>query len=330
MANQYDFLVFIGRFQPFHQGHYYVIEQALKQAKQVIILIGSANTPRTIKNPFSFDERAWVISQSFDHDKRLICLPIDDDLYNDDKWLKSIQNAVYSIAGDTPDHKIALIGHSKDASSYYLSLFPQWQFEQLPNFAGLSATPMRREYFLLGKLDKNLPKASSDFLVQFLVTDEYARLKNDYHHIITYRQAWQNAPYPPVFVTADALVVQAGHVLVVERGGDYGQGLLALAGGFLDQGESLLECAIRELFEETGLLIDKTTLKASQTFDMPERSLRGRTVTTVFHFELFGTTLPQVMGGDDANQAFWLPLGQLDGKKMFEDHYSIIKKMLGL
>lgn len=42
---QFDYLVFIGRFQPFHLGHKSVIDQALTLAKDVIILIGSANLP---------------------------------------------------------------------------------------------------------------------------------------------------------------------------------------------------------------------------------------------------------------------------------------------
>ncbi|OPH39023.1 ADP-ribose pyrophosphatase, partial [Moraxella equi] len=82
--------------------------------------------------------------------------------------------------------------------------------------------------------------------------------------------------------------------------------------------------------EETGLIISPNALKASHTFDAPDRSVRGRTVTTVFYFELTGDKLPDVAGGDDASLAFWLPLGKLDGRMMFEDHYSVITKMLGL
>ena len=87
---------------------------------------------------------------------------------------------------------------------------------------------------------------------------------------------------------------------------------------------------MRELQEETGLIVNPNALKSSHTFDAPERSIRGRTITTVFYFELMGDDLPDVVGGDDANRAFWLPLGELDGRMMFEDHYSIITKMLGL
>ncbi|MGB3620855.1 MAG: adenylyltransferase/cytidyltransferase family protein, partial [Ketobacter sp.] len=57
----YDFLVFIGRFQPFHKGHLSVIEAGLKQAKQLIILCGSAHQPRSARNPWSPPEREAMI-----------------------------------------------------------------------------------------------------------------------------------------------------------------------------------------------------------------------------------------------------------------------------
>lgn len=223
-----------------------------------------------------------------------------------------------------------MIGYHKDKSSYYLSLFPHMTQIFADNYEDLSATPMREAYFGQGLIDDNLPTNVVNFLVNFKNSEEFTNLQREHQHILDCQKAWQNAPYPPVFVTADALVVQAGHVLLIERGGEYGRGLYALAGGFLDQNETLLECALRELYEETGLVIDKNTLKDTQIFDKPDRSARGRTVTSVFYFELFGDDLPEVKGGDDANRAFWLPLGELDGTMMFEDHYGVIVKMLGL
>lgn len=337
---QFDYLVFIGRFQPFHHGHEFVVREALKLARTVIMLIGSANSPRTIKNPFSFDEREMMILNAFDNEQkdseRIVCMPIDDTLYNDHQWLKNVGQAVAFIAGDESSAKVGIIGHDKDDSSYYLSLFPNWGFVALPSFENLSATPLRKAYFLGETLangedfyDK-MPKASRVFLERFAQTQDFGDLVREYQHVLDYQKAWQIAPYPPTFVTADALVVQAGHVLLVERGGEYGRGLYALAGGFLDKGETLLACAVRELWEETGLVVNPSTLKSQQMFDASDRSVRGRTLTTVFYFELTGDTLPDVTGSDDASRAFWLPLHELDGRMMFEDHYSIITKMLGL
>ncbi|MCG8482154.1 MAG: adenylyltransferase/cytidyltransferase family protein, partial [Clostridia bacterium] len=44
-TTKFDFLVFIGRFQPFHLGHLAVIERALALSDQVIVLCGSAHQP---------------------------------------------------------------------------------------------------------------------------------------------------------------------------------------------------------------------------------------------------------------------------------------------
>ncbi|UNU74068.1 bifunctional nicotinamide-nucleotide adenylyltransferase/Nudix hydroxylase [Moraxella nasovis] len=326
----FDHLIFIGRFEPFHHGHEFVVREALKHTDHVILLIGSANSPRTIKNPFNFDERQAMILKAFSDEisRKITCLPIDDTLYNDHKWLQNTRQAVASVtqAGD----RIGVIGHQKDDSSYYLSLFPDWEFIALPSFEGLSATPLRQRYFGQGVIDERMPQSSQAFLADFISTPAYANLQAEYRHILAYQKAWEDAPYPPVFVTADMLVVQSGHILLVERGGDYGRGLWAMAGGFLDKDETLHECGLRELAEETSLHLDKSSFKHSHTFDAPDRSARGRTVTTVFYHELQGSSLPDVVGADDATQAFWLPLNKLDGKKMFEDHYSIITKMLGI
>ena len=60
----FDYLVFIGRFEPFHNGHRYVLERALAQARKVIVIVGSAGRPRTTKNPWNAEERAVMIRHS--------------------------------------------------------------------------------------------------------------------------------------------------------------------------------------------------------------------------------------------------------------------------
>ena len=53
----FDYLVFIGRFQPFHLAHMQTIEIALQQSRYVILALGSAQMERNIKNPFLAIER---------------------------------------------------------------------------------------------------------------------------------------------------------------------------------------------------------------------------------------------------------------------------------
>ncbi|TXD96042.1 bifunctional nicotinamide-nucleotide adenylyltransferase/Nudix hydroxylase [Psychrobacter frigidicola] len=334
----YHYLVFIGRFQPFHNGHKAVIEEALKRSNEVIILIGSANLPRSLRNPFSVAERTAMIKGAYSKEEaaRIHCVALDDVLYNDTRWLQYVQAGVRSVTGDLRSD-IGLIGHSKDSSSYYLSLFPHWASISVPSYHNLSATPIRDSY-LMGATptSERTPKSTRKILDNFKKTTEYQQLHEEAGFIDKYKKQWEAAPYPPTFMTADALVVQSGHILLVERRSMPGRGLWALPGGFVDAKETLFDACIRELREETRLKVPEPVLRGSRhsqhTFDDPYRSARGRTITQAFYFQLKNDAkgLPKVKGGDDAAQAFWLPLAELDSKMMFEDHYAIIMKMVGL
>ncbi len=337
-AKHHRYLVFIGRFQPFHSGHKAVIDEALKRSDEVIILIGSANLPRSLRNPFTVAERTAMIKGAYSADQaaRIHCVALDDALYNDTRWLQYVQAGVRSVTNDL-HADIGLIGHSKDSSSYYLSLFPNWASVSVPNYHNLSATPIRDSY-LMGAMPtpERTPESTHNVLNAFKTTDDYKQLHEEAGFIDKYKKQWEAAPYPPTFMTADALVVQSGHILLVERRSMPGRGLWALPGGFLNPKESLFDACIRELREETRLKVPEPVLRGSlhsqHTFDDPYRSARGRTITQAFYIQLKNDAkgLPKVKGGDDAAEAFWLPLAELNAKMMFEDHYAIITKMVGL
>jgi len=53
--------VFVGRFQPFHNGHSVVIKDILKEVDELIIVIGSAQYSHRIDNPFTTGERLTMI-----------------------------------------------------------------------------------------------------------------------------------------------------------------------------------------------------------------------------------------------------------------------------
>jgi len=52
MTYKFDYLVYIGRFQPFHLAHMQTIKIALQQSQYVILALGSAQNERNTKNPF--------------------------------------------------------------------------------------------------------------------------------------------------------------------------------------------------------------------------------------------------------------------------------------
>ncbi len=342
-AYSFDFLVFIGRFQPFHNGHFHVLQTALTQAEHVIVLVGSSYQARDSRNPWTFAEReAQILSAlSAEQGERLIILPLLDDLYNDQNWVSRVQQSVHGVTCRFPPKigrqtpRIGLIGYSKDESSYYLSLFPQWESMNVAAQDNLSSTPIREQFFLHDQISTDLPDAVQHYLDNFRQTTTHQNIVKEWQFIHDYLSGWENTPYPPIFVTVDAVVIQAGHVLLVERKARPGEGLLALPGGFIRPQEKLKDAVIRELREETRIKIPAPVLMGSiireQVFDAPHRSARGRTITHAYLIELKPDRagLAKVKGNDDARQALWMPLGELNPAVLFEDHFHIIKAMVG-
>jgi len=343
MSNKYDAAVFIGRFQPFHVGHESVIREAINQAKEVIVVVGSSFAARNIRNPFTFEERKTMIKSAFPQENVKV-VPVADYPYDDGKWIAAIQTLVSSTMSFTPDPiKVALIGHQKDETSYYLNLFPRWDSISVPNIDDISATDIRKMLFEDGypsKIASLMPARSYTAMADVILKNAtiggaWDILSKEYKMIQDYKKAWEAAPYPPTFMTTDTVVVQSGHVLLVKRGAMPGKGQWALPGGFLNQYEKMLDGAIRELKEETKIKVPVPVLYGSvvkeKVFDAPYRSTRGRTITMAYHIDLgYDNKLPKVKGSDDAEFAKWVPFSEVKREEMFEDHFFIIDYFLNI
>lgn len=335
---KYDIAVVIGRFQPFHNGHEDIIRSALSIANQVIVVIGSANQPRTIKNPFTAAEREQMIMDVFSDGSNIRCVAVEDNLYHDTGWIQSIHQAISA----PEDANIAILGYEKDESSYYLRCFPDWEFVGIDGYTinngrPIDATKIRELMFEnhTHYARPVVPEVVYNRLLDFTCTPDYETLVQEHEYIRMYRRQWEVAPYPVTFFTVDSVVVQSGHLLLVQRRAQPGKGLWALPGGFINQEETALDSAIRELKEETRIKVPPAVLRGSvraeKLFDAPGRSLRGRTITQAFLFELPDQEeLPKVKGSDDAQDARWFPLSKVASMTnvLFEDHASIIRMMV--
>lgn len=344
----FDCLVFIGRFQPPHLGHLAVIHEAIKRARQVIVLIGSAWQARSLRNPWRFEERRDMLRSCFDarDNQRLEIEPLLDALYNDDVWVRDVQRKVRDIArpsqGKLP--RIGLIGASRGQSSYYLSLFPQWESVSVPLVYGISASQIRERLFqssflatdyLATGAEHHLPPKVHQALTTFRQSSAGQQLLEEQNLVEQYRRAWAQAPYPPIFVTVNAVVVQSGHVLLVKRKAAPGKGLFALPGGFINSHERLLDACLRELRERVRLKVPEPVLKGSlrerRLFDEPHRSWRGRSLAEAFYFALRPEQqLPKLKPAKGGDTAQWVALADLEPETLFEDHFFIIQNFLGL
>ena len=128
--------------------------------------------------------------------------------------------------------------------------------------------------------------------------------------------------YPRPSVTTDCVIFGYDgseiKVLLIQRGIEPFKDQWAFPGGFLQMEETSMECAKRELKEETGL--ENAFLQQFHTFTDVDRDPRGR-VITIAYFAL--VKISEVKGGDDASNAAWFSINQIP--KLAFDHDMILR-----
>jgi bifunctional NMN adenylyltransferase/nudix hydrolase len=345
--------VFIGRFQPFHIGHLDVLDSLEGEVDSTLMLVGSSYRPRSWKNPFTFAERkSFIEAGTKDARMPIDVLPLIDTLYNDRAWATNVRTAVKlymrakGLDEDTTD--VVLTGFEKDKSSRYLRWFPEW--EMLASDASthdgdiINATDLRTALFFpmannIGHISGRFGNRQVGVVMDWMNKHpkQCEEIQNEGSYIRKYRDKLAEAEkvfgFPIRINTADAVVIQSGHVLMVRRGVHPGRGTLALPGGHLNPDETAAQGAMRELREETRLDVPPklllNRLRGSKVFDHPERSERGWVRTEAFCFEFEDREeMERVKGGDDAVKALWVPISEITPDEMFEDHFDIVQSFV--
>lgn len=81
----------IGRFQPFHLGHRYLIEQVDEAVDEVVVGIGSAGQSHTRENPFTAGERVHLVQDALEElDVKTYLIPIAD-IERNAMWVTHIE-----------------------------------------------------------------------------------------------------------------------------------------------------------------------------------------------------------------------------------------------
>lgn len=321
--------VVIGRFSPLHNGHIALFEKAVDDNSDLLIIVGSANSARTVNNPFTVEERVGMIKTWFNqpvpfgqgtHD--ITIATVDDSDYDYQWWQNAVMSVIQKVAGGRP---VTVYGHYRDNSSYYLRDVKYHEVGALEN--NVSATSIREQLYTLEKVTNAtkelVPLSTATFLEGFVrKCTEWCFVYNEFDRARTYRSMWSNAKWPPVFITADATVFCGNKVLLIQR---KGTGQWAVPGGFLGQDESVEDCARRELEEETSLKLYGIKPSFSEVFDQPDRDPRGRIVTHNFVFIVHGFD-PYIKAGDDAMNAEWKTMDWVrsNPRSFYADHFKMI------
>jgi nicotinamide-nucleotide adenylyltransferase len=129
LKRKQKFVLFIGRFQPFHNGHKRLLHYLGKKYSHICIAIGSSNKKRTSQNPFSAYERRSMIKKAIGLSPawlgKKISIALLPDFEKNKDWVDYIKSRFppihYSIASANPLVRRLLLaaGYELDASPLF-------------------------------------------------------------------------------------------------------------------------------------------------------------------------------------------------------------------
>ena len=330
------FGVFIGRFQPLHDAHLAVMLEALQTVETLVLVLGSAWSARTPRNPFTAQEREALIREVLVHrdvPPERVRFVVVRDYYDMHAWAEAVRSEVNRVV--PPEQTVNLIGFEKDASSAYLREFPQWPFRPTSVRSPLNATSIRRA-FLDGQLEQVegcVPEAVARFLRGFTRTEAYAELRAEDEFLRDWQAAWRHAPEEPTFTATHALITDGDALMAVRRAVRPGLGLLMLPGGRVHPGLPLRDSAAVHAREQSGWQ-GPLEWRGTRVFDHPGRSLLGREFAHVHHFQ----AEPGSLSGQDSRdvehsagtlETVLLPVVDALGSPewWYADHHRILEVM---
>ncbi len=109
---KYKVALFIGRFQPFHMGHLWEVEEAEKLADAVVVGIGSSNVSGTADNPWDYETRKKMIEQATYNSgimiREIIAIP---DTPSDEEWVKNVEFSIFNFQFSKKD--VVVLGNNE-------------------------------------------------------------------------------------------------------------------------------------------------------------------------------------------------------------------------
>lgn len=323
----------ISRLQGLHDGHIHLIEAAMEECDFLTIIIGSSNKSRSLKNPWTVEERATMLADAlieFDFPiNRMAIAAIPDFDYHDNLWEDVLHRLIQSAL--QPNHTPVIFTSGKGNDSELRHSWSRDVEVYTTAFVGnLSATRVRRLLltaktckYSRSQLERIVPSSVFTSLMydNEVGSEGVSAMKRKYRLQQKDKYIWKDSPYPVIKCATDNFVFDAkGNVLLIRRGDT---GLWALPGGHLEPNLDEMSNALKELAEETGLLLEPRQCVAQSRFTDPERCEIGRMTTTAYAWAVTETK-PAVYAGDDAVEAGWFTPAEVRDMCLYDDHYGII------
>jgi len=123
--------------------------------------------------------------------------------------------------------------------------------------------------------------------------------------------------------TVDAIIQKSSSLLLVKRKNHPFKNQFALPGGFVNEGETIENAIVREVYEETSLEVHPIDILG--VYSDPTRDPRGHIMSVVF-IVLVIRGIPTA--GDDAHEISWIPINKIDEIEIAFDHKLLIRDYL--
>jgi len=122
-----------------------------------------------------------------------------------------------------------------------------------------------------------------------------------------------------------ALIFHRGRILMAQRGKEPLKDWWSLPGGAVEAGETLETAVLREVLEETGLLVE--TVRVHEIF---ERIIRDPSGAPEYHYVLIDyicrATGGALQAGDDVARVAWMRQDELAGLRITEGTLAVIER----
>jgi nicotinamide-nucleotide adenylyltransferase len=155
--------LFIGRFQPFHNGHLEVIRSISQKSKRLIIVIGSAQESETFINPFSSSERRKMIELVLSAEGiNNFCIAEVSDINDNAKWVNHVKEKLVMFTDDHEFHHV----HTGSELTRNLFVEAGYKVEWIPErIAGISASEIRLRILKDMPWEHLVPRQAYDYIL---------------------------------------------------------------------------------------------------------------------------------------------------------------------
>ena len=139
---RYGMGLVIGRFQPLHKGHEYIINTALVNCRRVCVFVGSAQESGTDRNPFTYELRKEMLERIFGTQIEVLPLP-DAFVKSPDVWGEYVLTSALKCFGCIPD---VLISAPEERRTHWLDneIGKRVKLVTPPKLPDISAFNLRR------------------------------------------------------------------------------------------------------------------------------------------------------------------------------------------